>query len=271
VAPGTAARAAAVEETRRCAHAFELETPDLDTDYRTHNERYLPWGYSHGAALAAMALALGLERTLIASTYMRGEVAPWGSSIHLDQRFSTERTRIVHHGDATRPEKVSRVAAEPLARETLRICFKQSTGNCGRCQRCVPTMLQLHAAGAWNDFRHRFDAPLSAELVAKTEPAPRGRHAWVELAANLEGDPSDRPYLDAVRMVIVRSDLMRAEAALRQAADAEGEPTGAATAELNGALADVVSARARLERAAEGGDGSGWRAGRGLAALLPGR
>ena len=229
VAHSPSARDRATREIRRCADELELETVFVETNLRERTDQVLGWGWYHGAALAAVALALGLPRTLIASSYMHGELVPYGSHLALDHRFSTERTQVIHHGDASRLRKVARVAREPLARETLKVCFHDAEGNCGECRRCLVTMMQLHAAGALEAFSGRFDAPLDPARVAETEPASTGRHAYVELLHALGDSPFDRALAGALRLAIARGDVKRAAesvAALREAEEAFDRAAG---------------------------------------------
>jgi len=113
----------------------------------------LNWNlHYHGAALAAIALALsrGLGAVLISSSYAFGEVRRWGSHPLLDPLWSTDRLRVVHVGaEAQRTQKLVTVADQALAMHHLRVCLKNggAAPNCGRCSKCVRTMLILELMG----------------------------------------------------------------------------------------------------------------------------
>lgn len=144
-------------------------------------EPILLWDYSHGGCLAAVGLFLreAFHQIYIPSTHSVAEQIPWGSNLALDGHWSTESTTFVHDGtEATRLEKViSQIARSPLALEHLRVCFANENGayNCGRCDKCLRTMMNLYIAGALEKsatFPHRIDPRLVAAIP--TIPGPHG-------------------------------------------------------------------------------------------------
>jgi hypothetical protein len=157
----------------------------------------------------AMALALGVANLLISSGDMRGGLIPRGLHPDLDPRFSTGRTRIVHYGDASRIQKASRVAQSQAALDSLDVCqydYLEQDRNCGRCEKCVRTMLELHALGALERCTV-FDEPLRVANVAAIDNVRGSRQAWLEAQHALGDGAFDRQLAAAVRMVIFRSDL----------------------------------------------------------------
>jgi hypothetical protein len=157
----------------------------------------------------AMALALGFANLLISSGDMRGGLIPRGLHPDLDPRFSTTRTRIVHYGDASRIQKAQRVARSQSALDTLDVCqydYLEQDRNCGRCEKCLRTMLELHALGAL-DRCPVFDEPLRVANVAQIDNVRGSRQAWLEAQHALGDSEFDRELAAAVRMVIFRSDL----------------------------------------------------------------
>lgn len=144
-------------------------------------EPLLLWDYSHGGCLAAVGLFLrgAFHQIYIPSTHSVAEQIPWGSNLALDGHWSTEGTTFVHDGtEATRLDKVSsQIARSPLAVEHLRVCFANENGayNCGRCDKCLRTMINLYVAGALEKsgtFPHRIDPGLVAAVP--TIPGPHG-------------------------------------------------------------------------------------------------
>jgi hypothetical protein len=165
-----------------------------------------------GHQLVAMALALGMRRMLIPSAGMLGELRPRATHLELDPRFSTERTEIVHYGDATRMEKVARIAQTPYALQTIHVCRSNESvtdENCGRCEKCVRTMLQLHIVGAL-DGAARFEAELDPIVVTRMSKKLVNPHRWVEILHSLDDTPEDRKLAAAARLVIVRAHLRNA-------------------------------------------------------------
>jgi len=152
-------------------------------------EPILLWDFSHGGCLAAAGLFLrgGFRQIYIPSTHSAAEQIPWGSNLALDANWSTEGTRFVHDGtEATRLEKViSQVGRSPLALKHLRVCFANENGayNCGRCDKCLRTMVNLYIAGTLErsaTFPHRVDP----ELVAAVPTIP-GEHGGIFHSENL--------------------------------------------------------------------------------------
>ncbi|MGA8760564.1 MAG: hypothetical protein WB611_30415 [Stellaceae bacterium] len=122
------------------------------------NLRHLPsrpgfWANRHsGAALAAVghAATLGPGFLFIGGTYQVATPVPVGSHPTVDGLFSSQRLTVIHDGSRfSRLEKVRELATWPTALRVLRVC-PESAGdevNCGRCEKCLRTRLELLAAG----------------------------------------------------------------------------------------------------------------------------
>ena len=130
----------------------------LRTNLRQHPlMRATPWGRSFGGALAAIGHLLGdSAATLIVSGDGLGYEHPEvGSRSGTDHLFGSATTSIEHFAPTvTRLEKIRRIAGEPIVKQHLRVCW-QNVGdrlNCGRCEKCVRTMLSLEACGALAAF-----------------------------------------------------------------------------------------------------------------------
>jgi hypothetical protein len=122
------------------------------------NLRHLPskpgfWAYRHnGATLAAVAHAatVGPAFVFIGGTYQVANPVPVGSHPAVDGLFSSQRVTIVHEGSRfSRLEKVRDLANWPAALAALRVCAANlgNQPNCGRCEKCLRTRLELLAAG----------------------------------------------------------------------------------------------------------------------------
>jgi hypothetical protein len=130
------------------------------TNFRTH----VPSGWMHweryyfGSVLAATGLALGngLGYICIPSSFSYRHQVAHGSTPLVDERYSTERTRVIHDGgEATRAQKVARILEwdRALVLKHLRVCIRNQGGayNCGRCYKCVRTGIALRATGVWKE------------------------------------------------------------------------------------------------------------------------
>lgn len=162
-------RAASAALIREAGEQIGCEPVAVDSNLRELVEPHCKYEHSHGGLLASTALALGshLTRVHMASTLKVGHVVGLGSHPHLDPLWSTERTEFVHDGaEVSRVEKLRFLANHPVALERLKVCIDVSAdGNCGRCGKCLRTMIGLRVAGAPEG--ERFDAPLRLHSVLR--------------------------------------------------------------------------------------------------------
>ena len=151
----TARRERAVSVARKVADELDKTLIEVHTDLQLFTRDVgLMWQLYHGAALAAVALFFQdrLGRVLIPASFSYADLFPWGSHPILDPLWSTEQTAIEHSGcEATRVEKAGYVSAYPVAMRNLRVCTSHHADyNCGHCEKCLRTMMNLRAAGASN-------------------------------------------------------------------------------------------------------------------------
>jgi hypothetical protein len=135
---------------RAFAARFSKLFVPVGTNARDFGETHrLGFHLFHGAILAGTALALGFGRTFVGSSSTYGDLVPWGTHPLLDPLWSTEASALVHDGaEAGRAEKLLRIAARPEALTSLRVCFENtSETNCGRCEKCLRTMMALRLLG----------------------------------------------------------------------------------------------------------------------------
>jgi len=178
------------------------------TNLRELTDRFAAWGkHQFGAGLSSVALCLGrrLRRVYLPASYTFVHAHPWGSHPLLDPLWSTESLTVIHDGsEATRPEKARwQVGRSPLALEHLRVCFENpgNAYNCGRCEKCLRTMVNLEVAGAL-DLCRTFDTPLDLDRLRRlTITSPHIRINYIDSLEHLDrhgGDPELRVALDAV-------------------------------------------------------------------------
>jgi hypothetical protein len=161
-------RGRSIAATRRAAEDVSCELVVLETNLRHFTERFQHFGITFGSVLSAIGLALGFSHVVLASSVPIGEPNRSGSHPALDPLWSTERTAIVHDGAETRRIDKARVLAEHReALTNLKVCFAADTErNCGRCDKCLITMIELHVAGVL-DACPAFDRPLDPRAVAR--------------------------------------------------------------------------------------------------------
>ncbi len=151
------------------------------------NLRHLPtkpdfWTHRHNvAALAAVGhfATCGSTRLFIAGAYHLANPVPMGSHPAVDGLFSSQRLTVLHEGARfTRVDKVRNLAKWPSALAALRVCPANvgSEPNCGVCEKCLGTRLELYAAGV--EETAVFGPSLTpAELWEKAVPVPSGHRA----------------------------------------------------------------------------------------------
>jgi hypothetical protein len=153
------------------------------------NLRHLPtrpdfWEHRHnGAALAAVghAATRGPVLLFVAASHHANNPVPWGSHPLVDGLFSTQRVTIMHDGARfSRLDKVRDLAKWPAALAALRVCSANvgTEANCGRCEKCLRTRLELLAAGVETTPAFGSSMP-PPELWDDASPKPIGGRAAV--------------------------------------------------------------------------------------------
>ena len=146
----------------RTIRAIASETGGRVIVVRTNLRRHplvkaTPWMRSFGGALAAVAHLLAGEagRLLVSGDGLGFEHPEAGSRAGLDHLHGSATVAIERTApNVSRLDKVRRIAGEPLVQRNLRVCRQNVVDrpNCGRCEKCVRTMLSLDICGALGRF-----------------------------------------------------------------------------------------------------------------------
>lgn len=191
------ARAWLSATTRACG----VELLVVRTNLREHPLfREVSWETTHIAALAAIAHVLGrhVHTMYVAASDVQ---PPWGSAPQLDAAWSSEAVRIDNFSaELTRLQRVASIARwEPL-RGRLRVCWENNSQdlNCGFCEKCLRTRLQLYVSGA-PDGLDSFPANQSLlATLGRLRSAEHELHAqWREAVAGLT-DPRLRREVERI-------------------------------------------------------------------------
>lgn len=148
-----------------------------------------------GLAATALALAGGFSRFLIpSSTHVGRGFKRFGSTAHVDEAASSDTLEIVEDlAEWNRADKFLHVLRHhPEAVARLRFCVVNGggTGNCGRCRKCVRTMMILEAAGL-SGVPQGTGRHLSPEMWRRYEPfGVTGLEACIQLAQAGGGNPA---------------------------------------------------------------------------------
>ena len=143
------------EEMRQAAAAAErlgLPLARLESNIRELTDPIVRnWEDMVGAGLAFLGTSMsgGLGHVVIPSSDGPRTVGACGTSPLLDPLFSTAEVEIEYDTPATRAAKVAWLARErPDLLPYMKVCFYgDRPDNCGRCSKCLLTMLSLEAAG----------------------------------------------------------------------------------------------------------------------------
>lgn len=130
----------------------------IATNFRRHPlQKRTPWLRAFGGALAAVGhlLARDVGQLLMSSDGLGCEDPEVGSRVSTDLLHSSNSLSVVHYAaQVTRLEKLRVIGVEPLVQRHLRVCWKNvgQQLNCGRCEKCARTMIELDACGLLGRF-----------------------------------------------------------------------------------------------------------------------
>ncbi|CAL8968927.1 hypothetical protein PROP_00413 [Propionicimonas sp. T2.31MG-18] len=189
------------------AEELGVELLTARTNLRRLSNRWCSWGKQyHGAALAGIAHLFSpvIGTAIIPSSHAH----PWGSDPELDPLWSST-VRIVHDRPASRLAKTARVADSDLAMRHLRVCYCTHPGeyNCGRCEKCLRTMIALYSVGAL-ERSHTFPHTVSPRAIARLEIKAGGIVFARENLAKLRAMPvRNRPVEWALALALALAPL----------------------------------------------------------------
>jgi hypothetical protein len=133
------------------ADTLGIPLVEISTNLRDVTDRYFGWAFYHGAALAGISHMLDSRISIVPATHTYADVFEWGSHPLLDPLWSSGSVHVEHDGaNVSRTEKIRTIVRDRDALGWLRVCYRNpdQAYNCGRCEKCVRTMLSLHALGA---------------------------------------------------------------------------------------------------------------------------
>jgi hypothetical protein len=156
------------------------------------------WEFWHsqfmGAALAAVAHGLGRRFSLvsIASDYDIPNLRPHGSHPLMEPNFSSYETRIQYDGiTMSRLEKTRLLADWDVALRNLRVCNKTEHYNairlnCGKCEKCLRTMLALLVLGVLDRTNAFPDQDVTPQALSQIYLNDKAAPFYRELIVPLE-------------------------------------------------------------------------------------
>ncbi|HET7573733.1 MAG TPA: hypothetical protein VFJ99_01320 [Solirubrobacterales bacterium] len=207
--PDHAALAPVVEaRLREAAESLELSLHVVETNLREMSDPLIRWDAYNASALAAVALLYedAFDRVLIASDTDHETQVPLGASRMVDQLLGSERLELVDDGGRySRLERLRRIVDHPGVQRALRVCWRNpgAAYNCGRCRKCLLTMISLEAMGVREKIE-TFPPELRLEpLEGSQMTLPIQLIFWEEVLDLVEA--SERPDLAASVRPLVES------------------------------------------------------------------
>jgi len=144
---------AAREQLAPIAAETEIEIIPVATNLRALNSSTWFWQNEYqGAVLAGIGhlFAESISNLSIASTYQIDYIGPWGTHPLLDNNYASHSLSVRHElAHLGRYEKTALIADSFGLLDELNVCNASLEGdaNCGRCEKCVRTMLALEGLG----------------------------------------------------------------------------------------------------------------------------
>ena len=179
-------------EARLREAAAELGRPlhVVDTNVRDLSDPLIRWECYFSNPLIAVAhfFAPLFDRVLITGDTDHETQPLVGTAMTIDHLWSSETLEIEDFGGRlSRDQRVGLIAEHPVVRRTLRTCWENPGGayNCGRCRKCLQTMLSLELVGARQGVE-TFPPELDLGLLAGCElNQPIGLALWEDLLARI--------------------------------------------------------------------------------------
>ena len=137
---------------------------------------------------------------------------------------------MAQHGvETTRVDKVAHLAGSEVAMRRLRVCWENRDGtyNCGRCEKCRRTMVNLAVAGALGRCA-TLPSRLDLRMLSRAVPTDRNTRWFMEenlRAAERRTDPAGLALAGALRRGLggnVRAARFRRDLRLRVAQGLKG-------------------------------------------------
>ncbi len=201
--PDHAGRDEIARLARETAAEFGLQLLEVETNVRELFVGHGVFLLNFGSLLAGVAhvLAPRLAKVYVPGGYGPLRHCPNGSHPDVDPWWSSASLTFVHDGgDVTRCDKAEALAESDFLLARLRVCMsgRRPGKNCGRCDKCVRTMVELRIAGALKRCP-AFEEPLELGRVRYARAASTARLFYLEALLQAEARDRDPELIDALR------------------------------------------------------------------------
>ena len=160
-----------IDLVRRVADRFGKRLLTIRTNMRSFTDSFVPWHIylDHFMQSPAHLLQRDFSRMYLASALTSANLLRYGLDPAATDLWSSSTLQVVYDClEVDRLQKTAQVAEEPFALQNLRVCWQNPVEglNCGVCEKCLRTMVNLQAVGAL-ERAPVFNHPLDLELVAR--------------------------------------------------------------------------------------------------------
>ena len=129
-----------------------------------------------------------------------------------DHHFSTENFQFVHDGAGfNRTEKLKILSDAPYVLKNLQFCYivQQKDDNCGRCEKCLRTRINLLIAGV--DESKYSDTPLTPKLLKSLRIAgPAAQAEWQSIYDQIIDQNILKNYSPLIKKALSKSNKQKA-------------------------------------------------------------
>jgi len=159
------------ENLRLIGERFNKQIIFIETNARQFSERFLAWSFAHGSVIAGSGHLLSPEFSTfyLASFGNPHNMYRFGVHPEIDPHWSSDCAQF-HHADSgvNKIEEIQYSGQFNTFCETLRICLRypEKGLNCGRCEKCLRTMVYLQAAGVYPRMKV-FEKPLDLSQLSR--------------------------------------------------------------------------------------------------------
>lgn len=160
-----------IDLAKRVSDRYGKNLVTMRTNLRSFTDRFLPWHIYLDSLMQSPAYLLkrDFSNIYLASALTTENLRRYGLDPSLTDLWSGSSLQVVYDSmEVNRIQKTARVAQEAFALQNLRVCWQNPVEglNCGVCEKCLRTMVNLEAAGALERCPV-FNRPLDLKLVAR--------------------------------------------------------------------------------------------------------
>lgn len=139
----------AIDRNTEFIRGFGRTLIPVSTNHFSFGYRYnLSRNLTQGSCLGSIALLLGFPRSYVPASNPYSRLHPLGSHILLDPLYSNDQVTVIHDGaEAIRSAKYVKIAEHETALTNLHVCLDRMDSNCGKCRKCLRTMIATDIYG----------------------------------------------------------------------------------------------------------------------------